>query len=147
MRTISSLGELEKALQERMQKALEATKSQAEVDMHEELGAYYASGEPGNGPFNYVRTGAMFDTPRTSPVSGGGNTASFEAYLDTSHRYTTGDYPGMEQVLMLANYGAPWTTKGGNPAHQTVGQKGFWERAQQKMEKTAISTFGQFFSK
>ena len=143
MRTISSLGELEKALQAEMRKALSVVQARVEGDMYEETGDYYGGGNP----VMYQRTGALGDTPRTTAVSASGNTASFEAYLDTSHQYTTGDNPGMEQVLMLANYGAPWTTSGGRAAHPTVGKKGFWERAQQKMEKTASTTFGQFFSK
>jgi len=142
-KTISSLSDLEKVLKAEIKKALSVTRSKAEADMYEETGGFYV----GTKPKIYERTGALGDTPRTTAISSSGNETSFEAYLDTNHQYTTGDNPSMEQVLMLANYDEPWTTQGGAAAHPVIGKRHFWDRAQEKMKKTASNTFGQFFDK
>ena len=76
-----------------------------------------------------------------------GDEAAFDAYLDQSYVYPTGDNPSMGQVLDLANYGKPWITKSGTPARHTLGKKGFWDRAEKKMEKTLDDTMSQFFDK
>lgn len=73
-----------------------------------------------------------------------GDSVSFEAYLDKKHQYTTNSNPNMQQVLDLANEGKKFTTKNGYPAKATVGQKGFWERANDKMKKSLDDTMRSF---
>ena len=93
-------------------------------------------------------------TAHTTSIKNRGGEVTFDAYLDQTHEYTTGDEPTMDKVLELANYGTPWITKtysvngrtvGGNPAKPTVGKKGFWERAEKKIEKDLKKTMRAFF--
>ena len=136
-----NMAELERDILNEIKKAMQVTSSGALADMYEETGDFYSQGEP----VVYQRTGAIGDTPRTTALSKGGNSVSFEAYLDTSHTYTTGSNPNMQQVLELANYGIPFTTKNGKQARPTVGKKGFWERIEKKIEKRLEDTMGKFF--
>ena len=131
-----------KMLQKDMRKAIGVVNSKVLADMYEETGDYYSGGSPKV----YERTGALGDTPRTTAPTNSGDVSEFKAYLDESHQYTTADNPTMTQVLHLANEGSPWTTQGGRPAHPTVGKKGFWDRAQQKMEKTLDETMSKYFN-
>lgn len=136
-----NMAELEQMIMKEMKKAMNVASNKALADMHEETGGFYTQGNPSM----YERTGALGDTPRTTAVSQSGNSVSFKAYLDTSHRYSTGDNPSMEDVLNLANYGQPWSTKSGAQARATVGKKGFWERAKKKMGNDFYKTFSSFF--
>ena len=136
-----NMNELEQMLLKEMRKAMNVVSEGILADMYDETYGFYTQGNPKM----YQRTGALGDTPKTTAVSSFGNTISFEAYLDTSGSYTTGDNPSMEQVLNLANYGNAWITSGGNPARPTLGKKGFWERAEKKMQNTLNKTMKQFF--
>lgn len=143
--TANSMEELRAIMLKEADKAMRVASEKALADMYDETGKFYT----GRKPKKYKRTGALGDTPRTTAnkkVITSRNTAevSFEAYLDQKHDYTTGDKPSMEQVLDLANYGKPWTTKGGADAKPTVGKKGFWERAEKKMEKHFNQTMRKF---
>ena len=140
--TAKNMKELEQMLLKEMRKAMDVTSERILADMHDETSGFYTQGSPKM----YQRTGALGDTPKTTAVSSSGNVASFKAYLDTSGGYTTGDNPSMKQVLDLANYGKPWTTKNGSPARATLGKKGFWERAEKKMQRTLDRTMRQFFN-
>lgn len=139
--TAKNMKELEQMLLKEMRKAMNVASERMLADMHDETGGFYTQGNPKM----YQRTGALGDTPKTTAVSSSGNVVSFKAYLDTSGGYTTGDNPSMAQVLDLANYGKPWTTKSGSPARATLGKKGFWERAEKKMQRTLDRTMRQFF--
>lgn len=140
--TAKNMKELEQMLLKEMRKAMNVASERMLADMYDETGSFYTQGNPKM----YQRTGALGDTPKTTAVSSSGNVVSFKAYLDTSGSYTTGDNPSMTQVLDLANYGKPWTTKSGSPARATLGKKGFWERAEKKMQRTLDRTMRQFFN-
>lgn len=140
--TAKNMKELEQMLLKEMRKAMNVASERMLADMYDETGGFYTQGNPKM----YQRTGALGDTPKTTTVSSSGNVVSFKAYLDTSGSYTTGDNPSMTQVLDLANYGKPWTTKSGSPARATLGKKGFWERAEKKMQRTLDRTMRQFFN-
>lgn len=143
--TANSMDKLNGMLIKELGKAMNITSEKVLADMYDETGKFYTKGKPKR----YVRTGALGDTPKTtSPTAssfGNGGEVSFDAYLDTNHQYTTGDNPNMQQVLELANYGIPWTTKGGADAKPTLGKRGFWERAEKKMEKSFNRTLKKFF--
>lgn len=140
--TAKNMKELEQMLLKEMRKAMNVASERMLADMYDETGGFYTQGNPKM----YQRTGALGDTPKTTAVSSSENVVSFKAYLDTSGGYTTGDNPSMTQVLDLANYGKPWTTKSGSPARATLGKKGFWERAEKKMQRTLDRTMRQFFN-
>lgn len=143
--TANNMSDLNAMLIKELGKAMNIASDKALADMYDETGKFYTKGSP----VMYDRTGALGDTPKTTAVTissfGNGGQASFEAYLDTNHQYTSGDNPNMQQVLELANYGTPWTTASGATAKQTLGKKGFWERAEKKMDKTLDITLKKFF--
>lgn len=139
----NNMRELEAMLMKELRKSMNVASEKMLADMYEETGKFYTKGKPKQ----YIRTGALGDTPKTTALTVAGNTVSFEAYLDKDHQYITGDNPNMEQVLNLANSGKAWTTKGGKQARATLGKKGFWEASEKKMERTFNRTMRKFFKK
>ena len=139
------MNQLNAILIKKLGKAMNVTANKVLADMYDETGKFYTVGKP----VMYERTGALGDTPKTTLPTisslGNGGEVSFDAYLDTNHQYKSGDNPSMQQVLKLANYGTPWTTASGATAKPTVGKSGFWERAENKMEKTLNRTLKKFF--
>jgi len=135
MATSRNIAELQRDIMKSMQKAVRVTEQKALADMYEETGGFYTGGEP----VMYERTGALGDTPKTTSPKVNNDSVSFEAYLDQSHGYTTGKNPSMTDVLHLTNDG---NYHGLRPA---VGKTGFWDRAEEKIEKDLNSTMGSFF--
>lgn len=140
---VHSMNDLERMLRKEVKEAMRQTSGNMFRDMYEETQDFYSQGNP----HIYKRTGALGTTPRVTKTVSSGDEVSFDAYLDQKYVYATGDNPTMGQVLDLANYGIPWTTHGGATARATLGKKGFWERAEEKMEKTLDNTMSQFFDK
>ena len=130
-----SLNALEKALQSRLQKAMNVASEKALADMYEQTGDFYAGGEP----IMYERTGALGDTPKTTAVQSSGNDVSFKAYLDTAGGYSTGKNPSMLEVLKLTNDGS---YPGLRPAK---GKTGYWDRAKEQIIKDTEDTIKSFF--
>lgn len=139
--TATNMKQLKQMLLKHAQKAMVVSQEKMLADMYEETGGFYTGGEP----TMYERTGALGDTPKTTAITTTGDSVSFEAYLDKKHQYTSGSNPNMQQVLELANDGKPFITKNGYPARATIGQKGFWERANEKMKKSFSDTMKSFF--
>lgn len=143
--TANNMDELNTMLIKQLGKAMNVTSDKVLADMYEETGKFYTKGKP----VMYERTGALGNTPGITSLSfsslENGGEVSFDAYLDTNYQYTSGDKPNMQQVLELANYGTPWTTASGAAAKPTLGKKGFWERAEKKIEKSLNKTLKKFF--
>lgn len=139
----SNMNNLERMLRKEIQEAMRETSGDMLRDMYGETQDFYSQGHPKM----YERTGTLGTTPRVTKTVSSGDEVSFDAYLDQKYVYATGDNPTMGQVLDLANYGIPWTTHGGATARATLGKKGFWERAEEKMEKTLDDTMIKFFNK
>ena len=136
-----NMDDLKREIMGQVQKAVSVAQKKMLADMYDETEGFYTGGEPKM----YQRTGALGDTPDVTAIDTSGDTVSFEAYLDTKHKYTSGSNPNMQQVLELANDGKPFRTKNGKLARPTVGKKGFWERANEKMENTFYDTMADFF--
>lgn len=136
---VRNMGELETALMSEIRKAMTVVNEKTLADMQEETWGFYS----GTQPQIYERTGALGDTPRTTALQVSGNGVSFRAFLDMNHRYTTGKYPTMQDVLNLANYGT--TTSSVGYLRQNVGNAGFWERANTKMYRSFNDTLATFF--
>jgi hypothetical protein len=146
MPVANNMDELRNMLTKELEIAMREVSDAALGDMYAETGKFYS----GRQPKEYVRTGALGNTPRvTTPkqlrTSRYTTEVSFDAYLDLSHDYTTGDRPGMEQVLLLASYGIPWQTASGAAARSTVGKRGFWQRAENKIENDLYKVMRRHF--
>ncbi|MCD8290013.1 MAG: hypothetical protein LUC91_00745 [Prevotella sp.] len=133
--TASSMAQLEQMMRKELQKAMTVVSAKVEADMYEEVGKFYTKGTP----VMYQRTGQLGNSPATTALTSLGNAVSFEAYLDQSEGYSTGKKPSMTAVLNLTNYGS---YPGLRPA---LGKTGFWERAENKMEKTLNQTMRKYF--
>ena len=136
---IKNSAELKKALMREARKAMTVVSKKAMADMQEETAGFYA----GTNPKVYERTGALMDTPSTTPVSSHGDELEFDAYLDDTGRYTTGKNPTMHDVLELADRGNHNSSVG--YLASAKGNRGFWERAEEKIEKDFTETFQKFF--
>lgn len=146
MPVAKNMKQLNDMLMRELKNAMKKVRKKSRRDMQEATKWFYEGGEPEM----YVRTGALGDTPRVtynnSYTYANGGEVSFTAYLDKSHVYTTGDRPDMEKVLDLANDGIQWVTANGYYARNTVGNKKFWERAEENIEKDFESTLSKTFT-
>lgn len=135
-----NMKELETMLKKQLRKAVSVVQKKAEADLFEATGSFYAGGEPQE----YERTGALGDTPRTTALTAKDDSASFQAYLDTTHQYTTGKNPNMKDVLNLTNYGKTNSSVG--KLRKAVGKTGYWEEAEKNIEKDLKETMEKFFN-
>lgn len=128
-------GGLAEIIRPTMVAAMSVVKIKALADMRESIGEFYAGGTP----VMYARTGQLLSTPRTTGLMGGGNTVSFDAYLNQGGGYSTGKMPSMATILQHTNYGA---VAGLRPA---VGSPGYWEKAETRIQADLNSVFASFF--
>lgn len=141
MPVASSMGELEQMLRHQLQSAIQVVQAKAEADMYEETGKYYTAGAP----VLYPRTGALGASPRTSGLTAGGNSVSFEAYLEEP------SYAGVNAYLQSLGFSSKfdgYTALNAAETHtyRTKGRSGFWARSEQKIEQDLNSTLASFFS-
>jgi len=140
MSVANNSAELEKMIMDQVQKAMQATQVKIKADMLKETQAFYSQGSP----TLYTRTGQLGSSPRTTPVVMGGNSASFEAYLQL------GSYHVPNEAFTSrgwASYFSPlevMTAAEAGTAH-IKGKSGFWERSLQHMEKDVNTVFGRYF--
>ena len=140
MPVANNSAELEKMIMDQVQKAMQATQVKIKADMLKETKAFYSQGSP----ILYTRTGQLGSSPRTTPVVMGGNSASFEAYLQL------GSYHVPNEAFTSrgwASYFSPlevMTAAEAGTAH-IKGKSGFWERSLQHMEKDINTVFGRYF--
>ena len=140
MPVVTNSAELEKMIMDQVQKAMQATQVKIKADMLKETKAFYSQGSP----ILYTRTGQLGSSPRTTPVVMGGNSASFEAYLQL------GSYHVPNEAFTSrgwASYFSPlevMTAAEAGTAH-IKGKSGFWERSLQHMEKDINTVFGHYF--
>jgi len=133
--------ELREQILKEMKKALKEVRESAVADMQEATDYFYSGGEPEM----YERTYMLGDTPAATSAVVKGNEVSFEAYLNKDYQYETGSNPTMEQVLLLADQGIRFTTRGGKKAVPTVGNKRFWEKAENEIAKSLDTIMGEHF--
>lgn len=136
-----NMKELEAMLIKEMGKSMHISSERMLEDMYEETGKFYTT----RNPVEYQRTGALADTPKTTPLSTAGTSVSYDAYLDTTHNYTTGKSPNMKDVLELASNGNTSSSVG--YLRPTVGKLTPWEDIENILEQTLDKTLGMFFEK
>lgn len=146
MPTAKNMTQLNQMLMRSLKDSMKKVNKKAKKDMQEATSWFYK----GKKPVMYVRTGELGKTPKTtyneSHKFTDGGEVSFTAYLDTEHNYSTGDKPNMEQVLELADKGKRWIVSSGHWARPTVGNKEFWQRAKDNIEKDFNDTLSMTFT-
>lgn len=126
----TNMNQLELIILNQIKKAMDISANNMLSDMYDETYGFYTQ----SNPKEYIRTGALGNTPKVSVPMVNKNSVSFEAYLDKTHKYLTGKEPSMSDVLNLANYGITNSSVG--KLFPTLGKQGFWERAKNKMLET-----------
>ena len=129
--TARSIAELERMLMDRLTDAMNEASVLIWKDTQDEVTDFYSQGEP---LVRYVRTHTLERTPDATPVVTSGKQSSFEVYLHNDFGYSTGTF-SMAEVLENAEAG----TAG------IKGKSGFWQRSENKMQKTLDSTLGKHF--
>ena len=136
--------ELERMIVKQMQKAMQVTQRKIEADMHEEVGKFYTQGNP----LLYTRTGGLANTPKTTNISIGGTTASFEAYLDPNQGWYGADNPNPAFTSRgWSSYFTPLQIISAAESHAAhiKGKGGFWSRSLKHMESDVKTVFGRYF--
>lgn len=141
MPVASSMGELEQMLRHQLQNAMQVVRAKAEADMFEEVGNFYTVGNP----TIYQRTGGLGSSPRTTGLSMGGNSVSFEAYLEPpSYTVPNPDFTSRG----YASYFSPLQAMNAAEYHfaNVKGRPGFWQRSEKRIERDFHNTLSSFFS-
>lgn len=152
MPTVNSMAELNRALRNEINAAMNEMQTQALADMREEVGKYY----DGSSPLMYKRTHHLARTPRVSSFTRSSDRVEFDAYLDTKYTYpsitytywdgnqTTSKSPSMSDILNLTNNGTTSSSVG--KLHPTLGNSGYWEEAEKKMERSLATIIRRHFT-
>jgi len=141
MPVANNMGQLENMFRQHLQKAMRVVQAKAEEDMFEETGMFYTVGTPKL----YPRTGGLGSSPRTTALSVGGNSVSFEAYLEPP------DYSAVNAYLQSLGYqsyfsGMQVLTAAEQHRAHILGKPYFWSRAKKKIERDFYNTMQSFFS-
>lgn len=132
MPVATSMEQLEKMLMNEIKNCMnEASNNILEV-MRTETKGFYSSGNPSI----YVRTGALGDSPETSPISSSGKEVSFDAYLDQSYAYQMPNEAFLE-IGLPSHFSTPEVIEAAEAGTAHIkGRPGFWKKAELKMQKT-----------
>lgn len=120
---------LKAALQKEMYAALEEATNQSFQDLQENVGNFYDSPEG-----RYHRTGQLRDSPQLDGISFNGDSAVSQISINTGTQY---DPAGRDTATI---YG--YAEDGG-----LLGNGGFWQRTEEKIEKNIEDAFGKHFNK
>ena len=136
----NNMGDLQQMFRHQLQNAMQVVQSKVEADMFEEVGSFYTMGSPRI----YPRTGNLGSSPRTTALSVGGDSVSFEAYLEPGSYDSVNAYL---QSLGWESYFSPLQafTAAENHTSHVRGKPGFWKRSQVKMEQELNDAMTSFF--
>lgn len=133
MATFSNMAALKKAIQKEAKAAMRDAQKKMYTKTQQEVQDFYSQGSP----YVYKRTGALGNTPQTTPIQESGDTISYEIYLDQSHKYDTGrDLRSMSATLPAAEAGD----------YGILGKPGFWQRSEGEFQDILDSAMAQHFS-
>lgn len=133
MPRITSIAQLKSVLNRQMQRAMREIQKEAYRKTRDDVKEFYSSGSP----LIYERTGALGETPQTTPMQSSGSKASFTIYLDQSHNYSTGrDLTSMSALLPAAE----------NGGYGILGKPGFWQKSESDIQDTIDSIMGSYFN-
>lgn len=145
MPVANNSADLEQMIIQQMQKAMQETQRRVENDMLRETQSFYSQGSPSW----YTRTGGIGRTPKTTGITSGGTSVSFEAYLDENQgwygagnpnpAFTSRGFPSNFSPLQVL-------TAAENSTNYVLGRGGFWQRTLVDIEKDINTVFGSYFN-
>lgn len=145
------IASIKAAIMQFVTSAVQSASVQTKEEIVKQVESYYAGS-----PVMYQRTYQLKNTPMTTPVSSGADSASFEAYLNPAGGYpsitytywdgnqTTSKAPSMMDILNLTNDGATGSSVG--YLHPAIGNGGYWQRAESQMQNILDSNLSKYFS-
>ncbi len=145
MPVATSMGELENMLRTELRVAMQEVRTKDLEDMLKETQRFYTIGNPRI----YQRTGALGSSPRTTPLSGGGNTVSFEAYLNQNQGwYGRGNPNPAFTSRGYASYFSPLQILNAAEYHfaRVKGRPGFWHRSELRFQINLDRTLATHFN-
>lgn len=136
----TNMDDLRQMIMKEMESAMNELKDKSESIMKEETGGYHTVK-----PKIYPPTGNLANSPKTTNVSRSGDSLQFKAYLDQSLSYS-----GVNAYLQQLGYVSRFTTNEAYNAAEkgtshTIGNHGFWQRSEQRIEQEVSSVFGSHF--
>lgn len=130
MGNMGAMAGLWRQIQNEMRDAVSEAESKTLETAISELNVSYAGGEPKV----YERTDQMRNSPKSTGVTGGGDSVSATVYLDEGYEYTTGTY---------STHKVFWEAETGGSG--IVMTPGFWQRTETKARNYARSAFAKRF--
>lgn len=128
--TVTSTEQLESALRSKLKSAMEATRAKVEAQADGNVWEFYSDGDP----TEYIRTGALGNTPETTDVQSNGNSASFEVKLNDDYSYDTGTFTANEVLTAAEDHTAG-----------ILGKPGFWEKTKEDSQRILDETMRSAF--
>lgn len=128
--TVTSTEQLEAALRSKLKSAMEATRAKVEAQADGNVWEFYTEGNPDE----YVRTGALGNTPETTNVQSALNMASFEIRLNDNYSYSTGTFTANEVLTAAENHSAG-----------ILGKPGFWQKTMEDSKNILDETISSAF--
>jgi hypothetical protein len=141
MPVATNMGQLRKMIQDEMKQAMNEAHSKIEADMKKELSEFYSQGSPKI----YVRTGALGQSSRTTGISGGGNTLSFEAYLEPPS-YTVPNMDFVNRGFPSRYSGKEVLSAAESHSSHILGKGGFWSRILKDIKTDLMDSMNSHFS-
>lgn len=136
------MSDLRNAFQAEFIAAMQEANSKIDNVLKQEVSSFYTQGSPKI----YVRTGALGNSPKVTPVNSNGNQAEFKAYLDQSY-----SYPMPNQDFIQRGYASYFTTQevlenAENHTAHILGKPGFWARSESQFQQILDDAIGAHFN-
>ena len=140
-----TVDEIRKELQQKAREAIEETDQKGLEATKKNTQDFYSGGTPEL----YVRTGQLGNSPKSTGVSGGGNTYESKIYLDvggTSYMVPNPlfDFDGTGR---FSHYSSDEVFDAAENGHShVVGKPGFWKKSDKEIEQIFDSSVSKRFS-
>lgn len=141
MPTASNMAQLRAMLQREVSSAMNELQSKVKSDMEKELKEFYSQGSPSI----YHRTHSLERASRVSSISGGGNTISFEAYLEPPN-YVTPNVLFTNRGFQSYYSGAQVLSAAESHSSRILGKGGFWSRTLKDIKIDIATIMHKHFS-
>ena len=136
----TNMGQLMKMIQDEMKQAMDEAHSKIETDMKKELSEFYSQGNPEL----YDRTHQLENSSRTTGISGGGNTLSFEAYLEPPS-YVVPNMKFVNKGFPSRYSGKEVLSAAESHSSHILGKGEFWSRILKDIETDLMDSMDSHF--
>ena len=128
MTTFNNFAALERQIMRDITSAANRARDRIEMELLFNVNNYY----DGSFPQKYQRTGTLLTSPDSTPVQGSGKHLEFSVYMNDGIAYSTGTFSGAQVIDATERGGAG-----------TIGNHGYFQRTEEKVESILNSEFGK----